>query len=599
MTQVSESAELFVRGGDPTETITLLDQASLFNPYTFESGFGGLFSNVNTAVIRDLYFTSGGFSAKYGNALSGVLDMTTKDEPPIFRTAVGVSLANASLTSEIPLGDGRSGLNINVRKTMTYLLFLINGGLERFTRLPESHDASVGWTWRYSGTGKIKLFVSTSGDQNGVFLEQPGYQDEYTGASSSAFVNTQHTEVFGGNVVVKTSLSYSGSTNNQNVGAVAIQRTDKAWKGRSDAEIQVSSRWKLNTGLEVEQRTTAYIGTLPAQSWNAQAQAQAAKVAIDAQFVGTRFGGYVEAETAELFGITQLSAVGGVRFDAVPALSMQWLDPRASIGWQINERSSLKLGWGIFHQNPDPRLFARRNEIQSGSQQSASYAPLKPMQAQHVILSYDYTVSDNMNIRIEAFNKDYSQLPLQTSLVGASQYTSTGYGYARGVDMIAKGGFPEWKLSGLVSYGFIDTKRYWLDFERLAPSPYDITHNLTVIAKYDISPEFQVGLSYRAATGRPFTPVESALYHASENVFEPLYGEKNSARLPHYHRLDLRLTYLTQVFERFLVMYMEGLNILGIENMFGYTYSRDYAEKIPMTSFFGRRTVVVGFQVTL
>ncbi len=45
--------------------------------------------------------------------------------------------------------------------------------------------------------------------------------------------------------------------------------------------------------------------------------------------------------------------------------------------------------------------------------------------------------------------------------------------------------------------------------------------------------------------------------------------------------------------------YMEGLNILGIENMFGYTYSRDYAEKIPTTSFFGRRTVVVGFQVTL
>ena len=100
-------------------------------------------------------------------------------------------------------------------------------------------------------------------------------------------------------------------------------------------------------------------------------------------------------------------------------------------------------------------------------------------------------------------------------------------------------------------------------------------------------------------TGRPFTPVEGALLHASENVFEPLYGGKNSARLPHYHRLDLRLTYLTQVFERFLVMYMEGLNILGIENMFGYTYSRDYVEKIPMTSFFGRRTVVVGFQITL
>lgn len=597
MTQVSESAELFVRGGDPTETITLLDQASLYNPYTFESGFGGLFSNVNTAAVRDLYFTSGGFSAKYGNALSGVLDMTTKDEPTTFRTAIGVSMANASLTSEIPLADGRAGLNINVRKTLTNLLFLVNGGLERFTKLPESHDASIGATWRYSGTGKLKLFASTSGDQSGVFLQQPGYRDEYTGLSGSAFLNAQHTEVFGGRIVVKTSLSYSTSSNEQNIGAVAILRTDKVWKARSDAEIQISSRWKLNAGLEAEQRTTAYTGTLPAQSWNTQSQA--AKIPIDAQFVGARFGVYAEVEAAELFGITQLSAVGGVRFDAVPALSMQWCDPRASIGWQINERSSLKLGWGVFHQNPDPRLFARRNEVQNGSQQAASSVPLAAMQAQHVILSYDYTISDNMSIRVEAFNKDYTHLPLQTLLSGAPTYTSAGYGYARGVDMIAKGGFPEWKLSGLVSYGLIDTKRYWLDFERLAPSPYDITHNLTVIAKYEITSELQAGISYRYATGRPYTPVESATLHTFEGVYEPLYGGKNSARLPDYHRLDLRLTYLTQVLERFTVVYMECLNILGIENMFGYTYSRDYAEKIPMTSFFGRRTVVVGFQITL
>ena len=77
ITQVSESAELYVRGGDPNETITLLDQASLYHPYTYESVYGGLFSNINTETIEGMYFSSGGFSSRYGNALSGVLELTT------------------------------------------------------------------------------------------------------------------------------------------------------------------------------------------------------------------------------------------------------------------------------------------------------------------------------------------------------------------------------------------------------------------------------------------------------------------------------------------------------------------------------------------
>ena len=75
VTQVSESAELYVRGGDPIETTTIIDQAVVYHPFTFESGYGGLFSNINQSVVNSLYFTSGGFSAKYGNALSGVLDI--------------------------------------------------------------------------------------------------------------------------------------------------------------------------------------------------------------------------------------------------------------------------------------------------------------------------------------------------------------------------------------------------------------------------------------------------------------------------------------------------------------------------------------------
>jgi len=90
LTQVSESAELYIRGGDPNETIILLDQASLYHPFTYESAYGGLFSNINTQLIRGMYFSSGGFSTRYGNALSGVLDLETKNEPEIKRFLVSL-----------------------------------------------------------------------------------------------------------------------------------------------------------------------------------------------------------------------------------------------------------------------------------------------------------------------------------------------------------------------------------------------------------------------------------------------------------------------------------------------------------------------------
>lgn len=56
ITQVSESAELYVRGGDPSETLTLFDQATLNHPYTFESAYGGIFSNINTNTIKGMFF---------------------------------------------------------------------------------------------------------------------------------------------------------------------------------------------------------------------------------------------------------------------------------------------------------------------------------------------------------------------------------------------------------------------------------------------------------------------------------------------------------------------------------------------------------------
>ena len=120
-----------------------------------------------------------------------------------------------------------------------------------------------------------------------------------------------------------------------------------------------------------------------------------------------------------------------------------------------------------------------------------------------------------------------------------------------------------------------------------------------MVTNYHFSAMWKVGINYKYATGRPYTPVISSTYHPDVNIYEPIYGVDNSSRYPNYHRLDLRITHMNQIFHNyFAVFYVEALNILDITNLFGYSYSSDYSKRTRIKSYFGRRTIVLGAQIT-
>src|SRR5262249_58175446 len=73
--QIDEGAGLYVRGGDSSEVLVLLDDAVVFHPYRAETPGGGLFGSVEPFLLEGASFATGGFSARWGNALSAVLDL--------------------------------------------------------------------------------------------------------------------------------------------------------------------------------------------------------------------------------------------------------------------------------------------------------------------------------------------------------------------------------------------------------------------------------------------------------------------------------------------------------------------------------------------
>ena len=69
------NGELHIRGGRSTEISYLVDGISVANPYSTN----GLATGVATNAIQEMSVVSGAFNAEYGNAMSGVVNFTTKD----------------------------------------------------------------------------------------------------------------------------------------------------------------------------------------------------------------------------------------------------------------------------------------------------------------------------------------------------------------------------------------------------------------------------------------------------------------------------------------------------------------------------------------
>ncbi|MDP3174948.1 MAG: TonB-dependent receptor plug domain-containing protein, partial [Phenylobacterium sp.] len=286
ITQVSESAELYVRGGDPIETITMINQSVMYHPFTYESAYGGIFSNLNQSAVKSMYFTSGGFSAKYGNALSGVLDIETKNQPENTRASVGLSIASGNVTAEIAIDPEKFGIYFDARQNFTKPIFWLNGGLDRLTVTPNSKNFTGGMVYNYSKTGKLKLFTIYADDEQGVKVDRSEFSGAFNGNSQNSFINLQNTDVLFSDLIIKNSISYNKYSNLWRLGILDIVKTDYVYSFRSDFEFVSGSGIKILGGAEAESRKVKFEGRIPLEDYDIRLEAQS-KI-INSEFGGSR-----------------------------------------------------------------------------------------------------------------------------------------------------------------------------------------------------------------------------------------------------------------------------------------------------------------------
>jgi len=156
--QVDEGSRITVRGGDANEVLTILDQASLYNPFIFDDDFNtSSYTTINPWGLRGINFSSGGFSAKFGNVLSAVLDLKTYEMPQSTGGFLWLGLANVGMSGVYLNQKKNFGATIDVGQTILEPYFKLNGYLtDRYDPIPLARGIGGSLAWKPSTSSNLK-----------------------------------------------------------------------------------------------------------------------------------------------------------------------------------------------------------------------------------------------------------------------------------------------------------------------------------------------------------------------------------------------------------------------------------------------------------
>jgi len=562
VSQVEESAGLFVRGGDAAETVILLDGATLTHPYKYESDQGGYNGMISPWHLKGTYFSSGAFSAKYGNALSGVLAMESLDRPAEKTYEFGVGLAAVSLGFNSPVND-KLGVRFAGNYSDCTALFKINGAADEFNQFPLSYDANLNLTYQLSRRTKLKFFTYATQDEIQADYNSPTYHGYFTSKNNNLVNNLLISTLLSKKSSMRTSVSINNFEKDFSLGNLVIKSNDDVIKIRSDFIYEWNPKLSINYGFEFNQTDYGISGQYPLNDNDLSLSGDFEK--YQHHYEMFHHGYYLESK---YFITKKLMTLTGFRLDASDYNSEKVLDPRLSVVYQLNNANSFKLASGVYHQFP-------KTQFIHGNYGGAK---LSAMKALHYVAGYELK-TEAVNFKSEFYYKDYDHLPLEYS---NQTYNSDGYGYVYGADFFLKGSLPF--ISGWLSYSYLKTERKELEYQKLVPGDMDIRHNFVAALKKYFASGQSWSLTYKVHSGRPYT--------AELNAW-------NQERLPAIQSLDLSWSlYRAFTGNNFIVLYASIANLLDSQNVYGYYFSPDYSEKTEINSTFGR-TYYFGISLSL
>jgi hypothetical protein len=548
-----------VRGGSPDQNLILIDNTTVYNA----SHLMGFFSIFNNDVLSGIDLYKGDMPLKYGGRLSSLLDVRTKnDHPERFEGVGGIGLISSRLTMEGPVGEKTSWLAGGRRSYADLFLKLSSDESLRKSSV-YFYDFNAKVTHRFSNDDIVDVSGYYGKDNFGA---EPG---DFHYGNGAASVSWRH--------VYSRMLSSRASFNvsNYDYGLQSKLEGAKAtWESsitdymlRLDMTHSISEMWNLTYGFSsILHRFKPGFAKMDASSGG--------ESAINYKVEGSsafEHGVYLSNE--QKFSET-LSVKYGMRLSAFQNMgkgtvyhynddyrvmdSLVYksgeiyntyvaLEPRLGFTWRFGENSSLK---GNYLHNAQFMQLA--NNSASGSPLDVWFPAspnIKPQVVDMFSVGYFRNLDDNTyETSVELYYKnqknvidfaEHANLMLNKKLEGEVR---TGKGEAYGAEFMVRKN--KGRLTGFVNYTLSRSERTisGVNKGKTYLSPYDKTHNLNIVANYELSKKCSFSAIWVYATGNP-TTYPSGRFEVEGEYF-PIYSGRNEYRRPDYHRLDLSFTYI-------------------------------------------------------
>ena len=537
-TRVGDEGQLFVRGGAASETKTYLDGLPVQTPYASSVPNVASRGRFSPFLFKGTVFSTGGYSAEYGQALSAVVVLNSTDLAPETQTSLSVMSVGGSLARTQRWA--RTSLAVSADYTNLAPYFNLVPQTFGWEKAPQSQGGSVKLAHKVGEAGVLKVYGTYSRQR--LALRQPDATPAYEAAgrpvalaNNNAYLNASYRAPLRRGWSLSTGLALTQDDNTVRPGAQIVHDLDRSAVARLVLTNDSASTWfNLKTGLE------GY-----AQRYRQQYQAAAETVPLTLGVDEQRGAAFLESE---LVLSRKLAGRAGLRAEYSALLGRWNAAPRLGLAYKTGANSQLSAAWGWFYQTPTTDLLRISPALQFE-------------RAEHYLLTYQHQVKER-TLRAEIYQKNYARLTTFSAAqpFNPSAYQNGGSGYARGLDVLWRDRTTFKKVDYWLSYGLLDTRRQFRADPVLAVPTFAARHNLSVVGKYWVQRlHTQVGFTYSYGSGRPF-----------HNPNLPGY---NQSTLPAYQDLSLNASYLTNWFGQFTIVYVSASNVLGRANVYGYNFA--------------------------
>ncbi len=554
---------LYIRGGTPDQNLILLDGIPVYNA----THLGGFFSVFNPEAINNVDVYKGNFPARYGGRTSSVIDITMKEgNKEEFAGNFGVGLIASKLALEGPIKKNESSYIFTARSS--YL------GLINSLRKNSADDFFNYWLYDLNFktnfvVGKGKLFFSTyTGRDAGIGR---GELTSRTSDGGNTLRISEYSEyknrIIWGNTTF--SSRYVVPINQRSYAKFLVGYTKYQFKFSSEDMLEkytptdtliIESDYEnvsqvrdfilqANFDFAINNKNLLKYGAgLTFHNFLTRTFSGSKDLDLSKTYLSKEYYAYVENEMK----LGNLTANIGLRFSALNTEGKNYYKPEPRIGLKWKLSNKLQINGSFSSTQQYIHLLPTNNFGIPNDIWVPATKDITPQTGVQTSLGSVFSFPNNISLSVEAYYKKMQnlidfQVGIEDDFIETANWESFveigGEGESYGAEFLLRK--ENRKFTGLMGYTLSWNNRRFENINQglVYPFTYDRRHDFSIVGQYRLNAKWSVSANFVYQSGTALTLPVALIPTLRENSTELVFGGRNTARLPNYHRADVGAEY--------------------------------------------------------